>query len=76
MLLSLIQEKKCIDYYPGGIAMPNRQLIEGEPYRYEYQGNFAETDPETGKPAFELRLYDAGINIHCLTRIYMGLLCI
>ena len=42
--------------------MPNRQLIGGEPYRYGYQGEFAETDPETGKPAFELRLYDPRIN--------------
>ena len=42
--------------------MPKRQLIGGEPYRYGYQGEFAETDPETGKPAFELRLYDPRIN--------------
>ena len=50
------------DYYPGGMPMPNRQLVGGEPYRYGYQGEFAETDPETGKPAFELRLYDPRIN--------------
>jgi RHS repeat-associated protein len=50
------------DYYPGGMAMPNRQIIGGEPYRYGYQGEFAETDPETGKPAFQLRLYDPRIN--------------
>jgi len=48
------------DYYPGGMAMPNRNLQGG--YRYGYQGEFAETDPETGKPAFELRLYDPRIN--------------
>ncbi|QKX03540.1 hypothetical protein HN014_00960 [Aquimarina sp. TRL1] len=48
------------DYYPGGMAMPNRNL-QGD-YRYGYQGEFAETDPETGKPAFELRLYDPRIN--------------
>ena len=41
--------------------MPNRQIV-GEPYRYGYQGEFAETDPETGKPAFQLRLYDPRIN--------------
>lgn len=42
--------------------MPNRQLTGAEGYRYGYQGDFAETDPETGKPAFELRLYDPRIN--------------
>ena len=31
-------------------------------YRYGYQGEFAETDPETGKPAFQLRIYDPRIN--------------
>ncbi|WP_340077910.1 RHS repeat-associated core domain-containing protein, partial [Leptobacterium sp. I13] len=49
------------DYYPGGMPMPNRQLTDGT-YRYGYQGDFAETDPETGKPAFEARLYDPRIN--------------
>ncbi len=42
--------------------MPNRQIINREPYRYGYQGDYAETDPETGKPAFELRIYDPRIN--------------
>ena len=42
--------------------MPNRQIVGGEPYRYAYQGDYAETDPETGKPAFQLRLYDPRIN--------------
>ena len=50
------------DYYPGGMPMPNRQFVGPEGYRYGYQGDFAETDPETGKPAFELRLYDLRIN--------------
>jgi len=50
------------DYYPGGMAMPGRQFVNGKPYRYGYQGEFAETDPETGKPAFQLRLYDPRIN--------------
>ena len=50
------------DYYPGGMAMPNRQIVNGEAYRYGYQGEFAETDPETGKVAFQLRLYDPRIN--------------
>lgn len=39
--------------------MPNRQIINGEPYRYSYQGQ--EKDPETGKEAFRLRLWDARI---------------
>ena len=48
------------DYYPGGMQMPNRNVV-GD-YRYGYQGQFAETDPETGKVAFQLRLYDSRIN--------------
>ncbi|MGO3708087.1 MAG: RHS repeat domain-containing protein [Mesonia hippocampi] len=48
------------DYYPGGMAMPNRNIV-GD-YRYGYQGEYAETDKETGMPAFELRLYDPRIN--------------
>lgn len=47
------------DYYPFGMPMPNRQIINGEPYRYAYQGQ--EKDPETGKEAFQLRLWDARI---------------
>ncbi|RZS92323.1 RHS repeat domain-containing protein [Aquimarina brevivitae] len=46
------------DYYPGGMAMPNRNVV-GD-YRYNYQGQ--ELDEETGKVAFELRLYDPRIN--------------
>ncbi|WP_189702566.1 RHS repeat domain-containing protein [Subsaximicrobium wynnwilliamsii] len=46
------------DYYPGGMAMPNRNIV-GD-YRYDYQGQ--ELDQETGKVAFELRLYDPRIN--------------
>ncbi|CAL2083221.1 RHS repeat-associated core domain-containing protein [Tenacibaculum sp. 190524A05c] len=49
------------DYYPFGMPMPGRQTIKGESYRYGYQGEFAETDQETGKPAFQLRLWDARI---------------
>lgn len=45
------------DYYPFGMPMPNRNL-EGD-YRYKYQGQ--EKDPETGKEAFELRLWDSRI---------------
>ena len=50
------------DYYPGGMPMPGRQFVNGKPYRYGYQGEFAETDEETEKPAFEARLYDPRIN--------------
>ena len=45
------------DYYPFGMPMPNRN-VEGN-YRYKYQGQ--EKDSETGKEAFELRLWDARI---------------
>jgi len=53
-------EKNCIDHYPGGMAMPNRNLV-GD-YRYGYQGEFAEKDEETGLNAFQLRMYDSRIN--------------
>ncbi len=46
------------DYYPFGMIMPNRHLTDGE-YRYAFQGQ--EKDPETGKEAFQLRLWDARI---------------
>ncbi len=51
--------KNAIDYYPFGMTMPNRQIVNGEPYRYAYQGQ--EKDVETGKEAFHLRLWDARI---------------
>ncbi|UOY08643.1 hypothetical protein L0P88_08830 [Muricauda sp. SCSIO 64092] len=50
------------DYYPGGMVMPGRSSVDANNYRYGYQGQYAETDSETGKPAFELRLYDPRIN--------------
>ncbi|WP_303316690.1 RHS repeat-associated core domain-containing protein [Flavivirga abyssicola] len=46
------------DYYPFGMPMPNRDNGENS-YRYAYQGQ--EKDPETGKEAFELRLWDSRI---------------
>lgn len=46
------------DYYPGGMQMPNRNSLNGS-YRYAYQGQ--EKDQETGKEAFQLRLYDGRI---------------
>ncbi|WP_299158443.1 RHS repeat-associated core domain-containing protein [uncultured Tenacibaculum sp.] len=45
------------DYYPYGMPMPNRNIEGG--YRYKYQGQ--EKDIETGKEAFQLRLWDARI---------------
>ncbi|MDA7716991.1 RHS repeat-associated core domain-containing protein, partial [bacterium] len=45
------------DYYPFGMSMPGRNMV-GD-YRYGYQGQ--EVDPETGKEAFELRLWDSRI---------------
>ncbi len=48
------------DYYPFGMPMPNRDDGAGvNGYRYKYQGQ--EVDPETGKEAFELRLWDSRI---------------
>lgn len=45
------------DYYPFGSPMPGRNIV-GE-YRYAFQGQ--EKDPETGKEAFQLRLWDSRI---------------
>ncbi|MEK6152006.1 RHS repeat-associated core domain-containing protein [Flavobacteriaceae bacterium 3-367] len=47
------------DYYPFGMPMPNRNSIDANTYRYAFQGQ--EKDPETGKEAFELRLWDGRI---------------
>ncbi|MGY0408847.1 MAG: RHS repeat-associated core domain-containing protein [Polaribacter sp.] len=47
------------DYYPFGMPMPGRQIVGGQPYRYAFQGQ--EKDPETGKEAFQLRLWDSRI---------------
>ena len=58
------------DYYPFGMPMPNRQIVGGEPYRYAYQGQ--EKDPETGKEAFQLRLWDSRIG-RWLTRDPMSI---
>jgi RHS repeat-associated protein len=44
------------------MVMPGRMIRNGKAYRYGYQGEFAETDEETGKPAFQLRIYDPRIN--------------
>ena len=52
---------RCLnnDYYPFGMPMPNRHIQDANAYRYAYQGQ--EKDPETGKEAFELRLWDGRI---------------
>lgn len=47
------------DYYPYGMAMPNRQYTLGSRYRFGYQGQFAEKDEETGLDHFEARDYDS-----------------
>ena len=46
------------DYYPFGMLLPNRHGCSDK-YRYGFQGQ--EKNPETGKEAFELRLWDARI---------------
>ncbi len=47
------------DYYPFGMPMPNRNTVDANGYRYAFQGQ--EKDPETGKEAFQLRLWDSRI---------------
>jgi RHS repeat-associated protein len=41
------------------MPMPGKQMVGGELYRYAFQGQ--EKDPETGKEAFQLRLWDSRI---------------
>jgi len=41
------------------MPMPNRNIQDANAYRYAYQGQ--EKDPETGKEAFQLRLWDGRI---------------
>jgi len=55
MIISIVNN----DYYPFGMPMPNRNIQDANGYRYAYQGQ--EKDPETGKEAFELRLWDGRI---------------
>jgi RHS repeat-associated protein len=54
----IVSLSSATDYYPGGMAMPNR-IYGANGYRYAYQGQ--EVDPETGKEAFQLRLWDGRI---------------
>ncbi|MFW5700873.1 MAG: RHS repeat-associated core domain-containing protein [Cyclobacteriaceae bacterium] len=48
------------DYYPFGLSIVERSY-EKQDYRYDYQGQYAEKDDETGYNAFQLRMYDARI---------------
>ena len=48
------------DYYPYGLPLGNK-YTSGDGYRYGYQGQFAEADPETSLNSFELRMYDPAI---------------
>ena len=57
------------DYYPFGLAMKNRSY-SSEPYRFGYQGQFAEKDEETGWNAFKLRMYDPVIGRWMSTDFY------
>ncbi|BFP40646.1 hypothetical protein FGF1_14910 [Flavobacteriaceae bacterium GF1] len=48
------------DYYPYGMPMPGPDnSLNANEYRYAYQGQ--EKDPNTGKEAFELRIWDSRI---------------
>lgn len=47
------------DYYPHGSIIPGRNYTGSNSYRYSYQGQYAEKDPEINKNNFELRQYDA-----------------
>lgn len=46
------------DFYPFGLTMSDRDITK-EPYRFGYQGQYAEEDTVTGWNNFELRQYDA-----------------
>ena len=49
------------DYYPFGMEIPGRSYTDADGYRYGYQGQYAEKDPETEWNAFELRMYDSRV---------------
>lgn len=49
------------DYYPFGMEIGGRNYTDAQGYRYGYQGQYAEKDPETGWNAFELRMYDSRV---------------
>jgi RHS repeat-associated protein len=47
-----------LDYYPYGLVL---QQYNGNNYRHQYQGQYAEKENETNWNAFELRMYDSEI---------------
>ena len=47
------------DYYPFGDIMPGRSLAASPPYKFDYQGQNSEKDPETSWNHFDQRDYDA-----------------
>lgn len=49
------------NYYPGGMAIEDPAHNLGN-YRFGYQGEFTESDKESGFEQFEARLYDSRIN--------------
>ncbi|HTN08239.1 MAG TPA: RHS repeat-associated core domain-containing protein, partial [Flavipsychrobacter sp.] len=55
-----LQVRLYNDYYPYGMVI-TPQTTGTNDYRYGYQGQYAEKDPETDWNAFELRMYDAKI---------------
>lgn len=46
------------DYYPFGLPMDGREITD-EPYRWGYQGQYAQENDSTGWNEFQLRMYDA-----------------
>ncbi len=46
------------DYYPFGLVMNGREITD-EPYRWGYQGQYAQENDSTGWNEFQLRMYDA-----------------
>ena len=53
--------RESTDYYPFGGVLRRSTLAGQVPYRYGYQGDYAEQDPGTGWNSFELREYDSKI---------------
>ncbi|MBL7839200.1 MAG: hypothetical protein JNJ75_03575 [Cyclobacteriaceae bacterium] len=45
------------DYYPFGLEMDGREISD-EPYRWDYQGQYAEENTTTGLQEFKLRMYE------------------
>jgi RHS repeat-associated protein len=48
------------DYYPFGLPMADRQM-DAEPYKWGYQGQYAEKDSLMNMNSFMLRMYDADL---------------